>query len=92
MDNSLLMLRLNYAFTCNIQHSEEVKAIVTYLFGFIHGLQNGHIQLFESRQNTDILSHMWNEVLWRRRGFVKYHGLCLISTQMNGIFHAKEIN
>jgi len=43
--------------------SAGVKAIITYFFSFIHGPQNGHIQLFQSRQDIDVFSQMWSKVL-----------------------------
>lgn len=75
----------------------EVNDFITHLFSFIHGLQNGHIQLLQSRQDVDIFSQMWSEVLWRRRGrfcFVKHvqNALCLISPLIGGVFNKKEIN
>lgn len=38
-----------------------------YLFSFIHGLQNGHVQFLQSRQDADVLSQVRAEIFWKSR-------------------------
>lgn len=95
MDNSPadVGLHLNYVSLCKCQHRGErrgeVKAIITHLFSFIHGLQNGHVQLFQSRQDVDIFPQMWSEVLWRRGRSVE-RTLCVITNVMVIIRQLKQ--
>lgn len=48
----------------NIPNTKWCIGEVTHLFSFIHGFQNGHVQLFQSRQDADVLPQVRSEVLW----------------------------
>lgn len=41
---------------------EEEEAISTHLFSFIHGLQNGHVEFLQSRQDVDVFPQVRSEV------------------------------
>lgn len=41
--------------------------VFPHLFGFVHGLQDGHVQLLQSRQDVDVLSQIGTKVLWQKR-------------------------
>lgn len=41
---------------------------LTHLLGLVHGFQNRHVELLQSRQHADVFSQMWSEVFCRRRG------------------------
>lgn len=70
---------------------EEEEAIITHLFSFIHGLQNGHVQFLQSRQDVDVFPQVWSEVFWegKKRRSVQHHSA---HTLARAIYHTGDKN